>query len=1312
MVQTKVNYLSLLLWLMLLSVMAFGQVAQSPQTFCNPLNLNYMFMDATVDAREAADPVIVLFKGDYYLFASHSGGYWTSPDLRNWEFIIPTGLNIANFAPAVVAMRDSLFFITSEGIQKVYKTGDPKSGNWINLPIAKGYQDPALFLDDDGRLYMYHGLSQDNPIIYGVELNLMTFQEIGSQVEAFAGSGLYAVHGWERRGDGVVFESDMRPWIEGSWMNKVNGKYYLKYSAPGTEWKTYSDGVYLADAPLGPFEYAPYSPVDFKPTGFVSGGGHGATFQDKDGHYWHVGTLTISTPGKHIFERRLCLYPADFDADGQIRTNTDFGDYPQYFPGVKTNPIDENFAGMMLLSHKKFVQASSSLKGYGVEKAVDEDIRTYWSALSDDANEWLMIDLGKECSVEAIQVNFAEHNTDPGIVRGRDNVLYHQYLIKKSLDGIAWDVLVDKSQNMQDLPQDYIELAQASQARYIKLTNVSLAPGMGFFAIQDLRIFGNSNQAVFTPATNVTVERDAADGRDAVIRWSPVANADGYIIRYGIDPNKLYNNYMVYDVDSVFIRSLNHGVDYYFDVEAFDSGTDYYQPVGEFHSFQTGNWNDAATWAQYDSAAWVNPAPNVPTIADGAVTIVDGHTITVTAADSADQLTVAAGGTLIINKGVTLHIKNGIGTDMMVEGTVKNHGIITSEEEATLCFLNTGIYAHEQDGGAIPTATWRDSSFCLIDSIESTAPTNGNQSFYNVHWNSPNQTGNLSLNWNGITIGGDIIIENTGTGRWQMCTPNANESAAVKINGNIIQSGGEFSSNGTSNAGTTIIINQLGDIEITGGDFSVSRGLQDGTGTTAWNIEGNVSLANATTQNSNIGGAKFVFTGNGAVQNLAFSSVTFGSGGFPVEVDSGAVIDLGLNVLEGAGGFNLKAGATLQTAHASGVDGSIACTGTKTYSEAANYSFNGTIAQVTGNSMPDAVNGLILANEAGVTLSKSVVIDGTLELIEGALALGGKTLKYGSAGSLKYAGSSAQTTSDVEFPAADSPSNLLIVNTRGVTLHASRTISGLLDLAGKLKLGTNTLTANSATYNTVATFVVTSDGGTLKLNVVGSARTLFPVGASFFSPVWITNSGTDDVLGVSATVDNEDAPGGGRVKVKWDISEETEGGGNYTIQFGWMTSSENTEFRLDRVGCAQIFNLQDTTEAGSGDYTYQFDELPYSVSRGGITTLGPFAVGKFIYVSGVIEQTGNRPTAFNLCQNYPNPFNPITAIDFSLPVESYVQLKVYDLMGREVKSLVERQMPAGRYTAQFDARELCSGIYFYRITAGDFTKSYKMILLK
>jgi xylan 1,4-beta-xylosidase len=1292
----------------LLSSSLLAQPAQNPQTFCNPLNLNYRFMVDVVDAREAADPVIVLFKGDYYLFASHSGGYWTSPDLRNWTLIIPTGIDIEHYAPAVVVMRDSLFYVPSEGVTQVYKTGDPKSGKWVNGPTVKGYQDPDLFLDDDGRLYMCHGLSQGNPI-YVVELDPMTFREIGTQVAAF--SGQESLHGWERRGEGVVFQADLRPWVEGSWMIKKDGKYYLEYSAPGTEWKTYSDGVYVADSPLGPYEYAPYSPVDFKPTGFVSGGGHGATFKDKDGNYWHIGTMTISV--KNIFERRLALYPVGFDADGNIHTNTAFGDYPQYFPGVKTNPVDENLAGMTLLSHNKYVQASSSLEGHGVEQAVDEDIRTYWSALTGDANEWLMIDLGKECSVEAIQVNFAEQSTNPSIVRGRNNVLYQQYIIEKSLDGITWDLLVDKSQNMQDVPHDYIELAQASQARYIKLTNISLSPGMGLFAIRDLRIFGNSNQAVFTPATNVTVERDVADGRDAVIRWSPVAGADGYIIEYGIAPNKLYNNYIVYDVDSLFMRSLNHGVDYYFDVKAFDSGTDYYQPVGEFHSFQTGNWNDVATWAQYDGTAWIHPAPNVPAISDGAITILDGHTVTITAADSADQLTLASGGTLVINEGVTFKIRNGIGNDLMAEGTVRNKGSITSEAPATLNFMNSGTYEHAQDGGTIPTATWRPGSTCLIDSAKGSAPTNGNQNFYNLVWNCPNQTGTWNLGWNGNTIGGNITILNTGTGQWQMCSPAAGDSATVTIMGDITQSGGQFTSSGTSNANTKITINQLGNINVTGGNFSVSRGSQGGTGTTAWNLTGgNVSLVNATTQNSNSAGAKFVFAGNSGVQTLTFSGVTFGGGGFPVEVDSGATLDIGASILRGSGIFSLKAGAILQTAHPAGLDSSISNTGTKTFDPGAGYVFSGDTAQVTGNLMPGTVGSLTINNSAGVTLSNSVLVNETLEMRSGAFSLGGHALTYGANSSLKYSGTAAQTTADAEFPPSGGPNNLILANPRGVTLHASRAVNGNLTLSGRFTLGPNTLTASSTSNGGPSTFVATTGGGALKLASVGATQTLFPVGTTSYAPVWITNSGAVDTIAVGVVADATAAAYGGRIRVKWNINESLEGGGNYTLQFGWMTALEDAPFRTDRTTNARIFHMVDTTEAGSGSYETQFTTQPYTLSRGGITTLGPFAIGRFRDVTGVIERDPSVPVEFSLSQNYPNPFNPSTNIQYSVPRTQYVSLKVYDMLGRELRTLVSEVKPPGSYTVEWDARGFASGVYFYRVESGTFRETKKLILLR
>ncbi|NJK86518.1 MAG: hypothetical protein HC906_11655 [Bacteroidales bacterium] len=122
----------------------FAQPSENPKTFCNPLNLNYRFMVDAVDAREAADPVIILYKDDYYLFASRSGGYWTSPDLRNWTFIIPEDIDIESYAPAVIVIRDTVFYFPGSNAQ-VYKTADPKVGKMGKRPNIKRLWGPCGF---------------------------------------------------------------------------------------------------------------------------------------------------------------------------------------------------------------------------------------------------------------------------------------------------------------------------------------------------------------------------------------------------------------------------------------------------------------------------------------------------------------------------------------------------------------------------------------------------------------------------------------------------------------------------------------------------------------------------------------------------------------------------------------------------------------------------------------------------------------------------------------------------------------------------------------------------------------------------------------------------------------------------------------------------------------------------------------------------------------------------------------------------------------------------------------------------------------
>lgn len=94
-----------------------------------------------------------------------------------------------------------------------------------------------------------------------------------------------------------------------------------------------------------------------------------------------------------------------------------------------------------------------------------------------------------------------------------------------------------------------------------------------------------------------------------------------------------------------------------------------------------------------------------------------------------------------------------------------------------------------------------------------------------------------------------------------------------------------------------------------------------------------------------------------------------------------------------------------------------------------------------------------------------------------------------------------------------------------------------------------------------------------------------------------------------------------------------------------------------------------------------------------------------------VPQQGELPLAFNLDQNYPNPFNPSTKISFTVPMRGFVELKVYDMLGREVATLAGENLPAGSYERVFDATGLASGVYFYRLSTTNFVHTKKLVLL-
>lgn len=552
---------------LLLIALASVCFAQSPtnltsSTICNPINLSYRFCLDAPSRREAADPTMVTFKGEYYLFASKSGGYFHSTDLINWDLITTKDLPIEDYAPTAVEMNGELYFMASKNDPPltIYKTADPKSGKWevVNAAFPIGMTDPDLFVDDDGRLYFYYGCSNVNPI-YAVELDQKTLNPIGKPVAVIKSDKKN--YGWERSGDYNEIGND--PWIEGAWMTRHNGKYYLQYAGPGTEFKSYSDGVYVSDKPLGPFKLAAHNPFSYKPEGFIAGAGHSSTFQDKYGNYWHIATMSISV--KHMFERRLGLFPTFFDKDGEMHTYTGFGDFPFKMPTKKISGPEELFPKWMLLSYNKPVEVSSELADHPKKYTADEDIRTYWSAKTGNKGEWVSMDLQKECTVNAIQINYAENETK---FMGRQPNIYYQYLLEYSTDGKIWKTLADKSQNKTDVPHDYIELAKPVKARYIKLTNYHMADGT--FALAGLRVFGNGGGKAPSEVKNLSLKRLETDRSVVDLNWPKTTGAVGYNIRYGISKDKLYQNYQVLGTEQLTIRSLNAQQKYYFTIDTFN----------------------------------------------------------------------------------------------------------------------------------------------------------------------------------------------------------------------------------------------------------------------------------------------------------------------------------------------------------------------------------------------------------------------------------------------------------------------------------------------------------------------------------------------------------------------------------------------------------------------------------------------------------------------------------------------------------------------------------------------------------------------
>lgn len=560
-------------------------------TYCNPLDIDYTYMvynsSKNISYRSGADPAVVEFRGEYYLFVTRSFGYWHSTDLVNWDFIKPAqwffeGCN----APTAFNYKDSVIYFAGDpaGYGSILYSDDPKSGKWTpTASISNNIQDSELFIDDDGKTYLYWGSSNVHPIRVkelnkndrmletGVKKDLINLNE--------------EEHGWERFGENNFHPTLKEGYMEGASMTKHNGKYYLQYAAPGTQFNVYGDGVYVGDSPLGPFTYMKNNPMSFKPGGFTNGAGHGITVKQTNGQYWHFGTMALAS-NSH-WERRLCMFPTYFDDEGLMHSNTHYGDYPRFGPDHPTKAGQHS--GWMLLSYRGKTTVSSSQMQIRKSTSTDNDFditnmplvknsageitsevltdespKSFWVADANDDQQWIKIEMLQPGMVNAIQLNFHDHESG---IYTRTEGLRHRFTIEVSENGKDWKTVVDRSNSYKDSPNAYIVLNQPQKARFIRYKNIEV-PGNNL-AMSEIRVFGTGFGKKPGKVKDFEVQRHE-DRRDVSTSWKEVAGAQGYNIRWGIAPDKLYHSWLVYEDTELLMRCFDKNTTYYMSIEAFN----------------------------------------------------------------------------------------------------------------------------------------------------------------------------------------------------------------------------------------------------------------------------------------------------------------------------------------------------------------------------------------------------------------------------------------------------------------------------------------------------------------------------------------------------------------------------------------------------------------------------------------------------------------------------------------------------------------------------------------------------------------------
>lgn len=434
-------------------------------------------VDRAEQYRELADPTALWFEGKWYLYPSCDMAWVSADEGRTWERH-PLNVRDLGYAPTVVQHRGRFLLMASDSAVYAGPTplGPFTALGKIAMPAGvkvPGPLDPMLFSDDDGRLYYYWGCTP-NSGIWGVELDTDDpTRVIGTPRELIPfRPDLFP---WESVGSNN--QNPRTGWMEGSWMLKQRGRYYLTYSAGGTQYRTYAMGCYTGDSPLGPFTPQKRNPIFRTTDGLITGTAHGSIVAGPQGKLWAF--YTIFACVVHGFERRVGLDLAAIDDAGEL-----------YVPQATATPqaISAHDAPAWLpLNESEPTFGSSNAPNTTGRLAVDRALTTWWLPAESDQTPTLTTQFAARATVQAARVIWRDVGLDTTANAKPGPFLYR---IEAETAPDTWTTIVDRSASTEDFLIDYRECPPTSATR-ARLVVVGHPPGIRP-AVAEFTLFGTN----------------------------------------------------------------------------------------------------------------------------------------------------------------------------------------------------------------------------------------------------------------------------------------------------------------------------------------------------------------------------------------------------------------------------------------------------------------------------------------------------------------------------------------------------------------------------------------------------------------------------------------------------------------------------------------------------------------------------------------------------------------------------------------------------------------------------------------------------